>query len=212
MYSCALCQKVEASQRCSKCQSVRYCDAQCQKAHWKDHKSECIPEVVQGIIIPCDGDRRKYAFFEPIDVPRSHPIHKEGEVTPVLKKVGVPLLVYKHPRPADQVYEQAQLDNQKTTYLMIEPASGFAPERWQKNIGTVTVIRADHKPLTKEEIEVLWMYCDHLLELFGDGPGRAHAAMTRQKFDKFCEWYKEEYITNIGRTEFEGLSLPIGRK
>jgi hypothetical protein len=28
--------------RCSRCKSVRYCSEQCQRAHWKDHKAECI--------------------------------------------------------------------------------------------------------------------------------------------------------------------------
>ena len=72
-------------------------DAGCQSAHWKDHKPECIPEVVKGIIIPCDGDKRTQgpAIFRDVDVPRSHPVHREGHSTPVPKKVGIPLLVYK---------------------------------------------------------------------------------------------------------------------
>jgi hypothetical protein len=69
-------------------------------------------------------------------------------------------------------------------------------------------MRADYKPLTKEQIETIWMYHDHILDLFGDSQESAHAAMNKKRFRKFCEIYKEECITN-GRAEFEGLDLPI---
>ena len=32
-------------QRCSRCMSVRYCSATCQRAHWKSHKPDCIPST-----------------------------------------------------------------------------------------------------------------------------------------------------------------------
>ncbi|TEB28780.1 hypothetical protein FA13DRAFT_1735305 [Coprinellus micaceus] len=211
MSECASCQKSDASKLCSKCRLVSYCDANCQSAHWKDHKPECIPEVVKGIVIPCDGDKRTQgpAIFRAVDVPRSHPVHREGHSTPVPKKVGIPLLVYKHPRPSDKIYERAPLDNQITTYLMIEPFNGLAPLQWQQDIGTVTVIRADHKPLTTQEIETVWMYIDQILDTFGDSDSQARAQMTKPKFRQFCERYKEQEIAN-GRGEFQGLQLPIG--
>lgn len=47
-YMCAMCEKVEdltqtsPLAKCSRCQSVRYCNAKCQKRHWrKKHKLEC---------------------------------------------------------------------------------------------------------------------------------------------------------------------------
>ena len=72
----------------------------------------------------------------------------------------------------------------------------------------VVVMRADYKPLTKEQIETIWMYHDRVLDLFGDGAEPAHAFMNKQKFRLFCERYKEECIQN-GKKEFEGLALPI---
>lgn len=46
--SCFKCGKVEvdlgkAPSKCARCQRAWYCDKDCQKAHWKGHKSVCIP-------------------------------------------------------------------------------------------------------------------------------------------------------------------------
>lgn len=38
--SCNVCSK-PASKQCSKCQQAKYCSADCQRAHWKTHKTEC---------------------------------------------------------------------------------------------------------------------------------------------------------------------------
>ncbi|KAJ3526579.1 hypothetical protein NMY22_g10109 [Coprinellus aureogranulatus] len=178
-----------------RCEAQTYMqNAECQKAHWQNHKPDCIPDVVKGIVIPCDGDLRAEgrSIFESVDVPRSHPIHREGETAPLPKRVGIPLIVYKQPRPPRERYQRERLDNQKTTYLMIDPVTGFAPAQWQQDIGTVTVIRADHKPLTLPEIETIWMYQDWILDLFGDGPERAHAQMTKEKFRAFFANWKVE--------------------
>ncbi|ETV91658.1 hypothetical protein, variant [Aphanomyces invadans] len=43
---CAACDKKAAEdkklKRCTRCQCVFYCDAQCQRNHWKDHKVNCV--------------------------------------------------------------------------------------------------------------------------------------------------------------------------
>lgn len=41
---CAFCSKADAAKRCSKCKKVFYCSAECQKADWKDHKTQCGKE------------------------------------------------------------------------------------------------------------------------------------------------------------------------
>lgn len=35
--------------RCSRCKSVHYCCAECQKSHWKAHKSVCKPEAAPAV-------------------------------------------------------------------------------------------------------------------------------------------------------------------
>lgn len=44
MHRCAWCDKVAPAdklQQCSACKQVKYCDSQCQRAHWKSHKAIC---------------------------------------------------------------------------------------------------------------------------------------------------------------------------
>lgn len=45
---CACCDKKAAPEkelkRCTRCKSVFYCDATCQRGHWKDHKVSCMPQ------------------------------------------------------------------------------------------------------------------------------------------------------------------------
>ncbi|AGE50876.1 histone-lysine N-methyltransferase / SET domain containing protein [Paramecium bursaria Chlorella virus CVB-1] len=38
------CSNTENLKRCSVCRNVRYCSAECQKAHWKCHKQCCAPK------------------------------------------------------------------------------------------------------------------------------------------------------------------------
>ncbi len=41
---CDFCGTTPARQLCVRCMKVRYCDHQCQLAHWKAHKAECKPK------------------------------------------------------------------------------------------------------------------------------------------------------------------------
>lgn len=71
-------------------------------------------------------------------------------------------------------------------------------------------MRKDGKPLTKEAIETIWMFHDHLLDVFGDedGAAAARSRMTRAAFDRFCKKYKEEMVLN-GHPRFTSMSLPL---
>jgi len=74
----------------------------------------------------------------------------------------------------------------------------------------VTVIRADKQPLTPAAIETIWMYFDHLLQIFPDSPGTAQGLMTREYFDKFCHEYRGDKIENsYDVKKFEELKLPL---
>ena len=45
---CAQCGKVTAySQKCGRCRAVRYCNAECQREHWKAHKQACKASVAR---------------------------------------------------------------------------------------------------------------------------------------------------------------------
>ena len=42
--TCAACGKWDPPSRCQRCQAARYCNAACQKLHWKQHKrTSCTP-------------------------------------------------------------------------------------------------------------------------------------------------------------------------
>lgn len=41
MYTCACCGGPCPANRCGKCKKVHYCNEECQRRHWKQHKPEC---------------------------------------------------------------------------------------------------------------------------------------------------------------------------
>jgi hypothetical protein len=51
-------------------------------------------------------------------------------------------------------------------------------------------MRKDYKPLTKEAMETIWMYHDHLLDLFGEDPSIPRREMNRTGFERHCTNYK----------------------
>lgn len=54
------------------------------------------------------------------------------------------------------------------------------------------------------------MFCDHILERFGDDGVMPIRYYTKEQFNKFCEDYKEEYImNNIRANEMRALTLPL---
>ncbi|KAJ6588788.1 hypothetical protein B0H19DRAFT_922068 [Mycena capillaripes] len=213
---CSKCLKPDddqSFQRCSRCKATIYCSQDCQKADWKIHKILCLPLLpegtVRGIVIPCDSDRRlRNGIFHEIDLDATHPIHTEGIVCPVSAKIGLPIVIYRHLKENPlSMRRDPGLDNQKATYLMIDPESGFALPEWQMCVGSVTVMRKDGKPLTLESIETIWMYHDHLLDLFGDG-ATPRRTLTGDGFKKYCTNYKEECLMN-GRRAFANMPVPL---
>ncbi|KAJ7640878.1 hypothetical protein DFH06DRAFT_1215498 [Mycena polygramma] len=213
--NCAKCSKPDNDQSfkcCSRCKNTVYCSQDCQKADWKSHKTVCSPPLpegtVRGMIIACDADRRSGLGFTEIDLDKTHPIHTQGIVCPVSAKVGLPIVIYRHLKENPlSMRRDPGLDNQKATFLMIDPVSGFAPPEWQMCVGSVTVMRKDGKPLTQESMETIWMYHDHLLDLFGDGTPPTRT-MTSDGFKRYCAKYKEE-VLSYGRKEIASMPVPL---
>jgi hypothetical protein len=87
------------------------------------------PLFQRGLSVECDSDRQNYLFNE-INLDATHSIYTQGVICPVSVKVGLPILMYRHLKenpltmPCD-----AKLDNQRATFLMINPRSGFAPPK-----------------------------------------------------------------------------------
>ncbi|KAF8190349.1 hypothetical protein K438DRAFT_1971220 [Mycena galopus ATCC 62051] len=166
--------------------------------------------AVGGIVIPCHSEIQfGPGIFNDIDLDASHPIHTQGIVCPVSAQVGLPIIMYRHLKEDPlRMNPDSGLDNQRATYLMIDPVSGFAPPQWQSCVGSVTVMRKDGKPLTKQAIETIWMYHDHVLDLFGDYGMAPRDTMTSEGFVDYCAEYKENKLLN-GHTEFANMSVPL---
>lgn len=50
-------------------------------------------------------------------------------------------------------------------------------------------MRADQQPLTKVDLEKIWMYCDRILDRFGDDPRPPLFLYKPEEFEDFCEDY-----------------------
>ncbi|KAL0572396.1 hypothetical protein V5O48_009556 [Marasmius crinis-equi] len=210
-------------QRCSKCKITFYCGSACQTAAWKSHKKICrdppaslsfsppaSPEGIQGIRL-IGGYNAPFLPDKPKLVPADHPVWTRGSVAPISQIVGVPLLIWRELEELGlDVRNDPNRDNQAVTFLMIDPESGFAPARWQKNVGPVTIVRGDHNPLTLVALEMIWMFCDRILDIIGEQTGTPLKMYTREVFNEFCQSYKEQYIQYPSRrTEMEAQELPL---
>jgi hypothetical protein len=47
--ACANCGSRQARLKCSRCEMVRYCCKECQRAHWPQHRVECQPRSVAAL-------------------------------------------------------------------------------------------------------------------------------------------------------------------
>ncbi|KAI0702302.1 hypothetical protein BC835DRAFT_1411127 [Cytidiella melzeri] len=207
-------------QRCSRCKLTFYCGADCQNTAWKTHKRVCKAPPACTLKLTEPGSAVKATRllgghnrpFYPVAtiVPASHPVWTTGAISPLSQIVGLPLLIHRELEEVPvNVRNDADKDNQAVTYLMIDPETGYAPPRWQKNIGPVTIVRADHKPLTPVAFEMIWMFCDRVLDRFGDGPEFAMRLYKKEEFNKFCEQYKEDYANSVRADEIDAQELPL---
>ncbi len=138
---------------CSTCRTVWYCVSQrdpdagggrshprqsqkCQKGHWRTHKPTCrpySPNEVWGIRLlgKADYDPAKSAgadrggAFQHVLLKTDDPVFTRGELCPVTKLYGLPILIHS---PAMAKGLDAA-GNQPAVYLRIEPDNGFAPMR-----------------------------------------------------------------------------------
>lgn len=143
---------------------------------------------IQAVIVRCDVEKGKFAPWSATTIPADHPVFSQP-VPPVPGLIEVPLVLY---RVGTQSANQADLNNQIATYLNIDAESGFAPPEWQSHVGTVIVARKDRKPLLPQHLEGVWMYCDHILDLSGEGEGAPRRLYNRQAFEKWWERYCKE--------------------
>lgn len=143
---------------------------------------------VQAVIIPCKAEQHKFLPWSATTIPADHPVFSQS-VPSVPALIEVPLVLH---RVGTQSANRADLDNQIATYLNIDADSGFAPPMWQSHVGTIVVARKDRKPLLPQHLEGVWMYCDRILDLFGEGNGAPRRLYNRQAFERWWKGYCKE--------------------
>jgi len=146
------------------------------------------PGSIQAVIVRCDVERIRFAPWSVTMIEVDHPVFS-NYIPPVPRLIEVPLVFH---RVGTQSANRADLDNQMITYLNIDDASGFAPSEWRSYVGTVIVARKDKKPLLPQHLEGMWMYCDYILDLFGEGEGAPTHLYNRQAFEEWWKDYCEE--------------------
>ncbi|GFR39994.1 hypothetical protein Agub_g528 [Astrephomene gubernaculifera] len=156
---------------------------------------------------PSRGDP-KCTFFTATTVPPDHRVFTQGALSPIAMLVGLPLRIWRlDPRPSLSIPRIPEMDNQRVTYLMIDPFSGFAPPEWQQGIGSVILARQDRKPLPPGHVEAFWMFIDRLLGLFSEGdPVEPAEEMTPARWREFYEQYREGMLEAPARKQ-EWLQL-----
>lgn len=140
------------------------------------------------MIVRCDVEKLQLPPWSTTTIPVDHAIFSQS-VPPIPRLIEVPLVFY---RVGTRSANRADLDNQIATYINIDAASGFAPPEWQSFVGTVIVARKDKKPLLPHHLEGVWMYCDYILDIFGEGEGAPTQLYNRRAFEEWWGSYCEE--------------------
>jgi hypothetical protein len=142
-------------------------------------------------MVRCNAERKRFLPWSATMIQADHPIFSNF-VPSIPRLIELPLVFH---RVGTQSTNRSDLDNQMITYLNVDSESGFAPPEWQSHVGTVLVARKDEKPLLAQHLEGVWMYCDYILDLFGEGKGAPKHLYNRQAFEewwrKYCEEQKE---------------------
>ncbi|KAH7117176.1 hypothetical protein B0J13DRAFT_613251 [Dactylonectria estremocensis] len=163
------------------------------------------PGSIQAVIVRCDVERIRFTPWSVTMIQlltRRHPLPHHQWIGIAIDPLNNGSQHFH--RVGTQSANRADLDNQMITYLNIDSESGIAPPAWQSYVGTVLVARKDEKPLLPQHLEGVWMYCDYILDLFGEGEGVPTHLYNRQAFE---EWWKEyceeqkEFWSGTGRRE-----------
>lgn len=133
--------------------------------------------------------------------PRSHSMfsrHGMQGNAPALAMCGVPIVVEQtQHRGSRKLRERPDYDCQFATWLMIDPKSGFAPDKWQSWVGPVVVYRPGGLDFGSDDINVLTQWVSTLLDYYSE-PGFDYTKwLTPKRFQKFKEDWIEDKRENI---------------
>ncbi|KAI1381998.1 hypothetical protein F4677DRAFT_400513 [Hypoxylon crocopeplum] len=120
---------------------------------------------IGGVLLECEQLRSNMRRFP---VAQDHPIlNGQGEISPISRMVGIPLLLRKEP-------EKFTLwGNQQACWMMVnlnidDPTWGFAPLKWQLDINNVVVVREDGQDLSVIDVMNMHCFCADFLDVVQD--------------------------------------------
>ncbi len=151
--------------------------------------------AVQAVIVRCNSEKRNFVPWSATTVLIDHPVFLEP-VPPVLGLIKVLLVLH---QLRTQSSNQADLDNQITTYININTTSRFAPPEWQLYVSTVVAVCKDRKLLLLQYLKGMQMYCDYILDLFREGEGVLRQLYNQVAFKKQQEQYCKEQKDQPGK-------------
>ncbi|KAI1152130.1 hypothetical protein F4825DRAFT_476394 [Nemania diffusa] len=132
---------------------------------------------VRGVRINCDGDQWMFnkPHFEEIELGAMHDIFVEHDTSDIADRINLPIFTkrcFPHPNWAALYPFLPMYDNEDATYLHLccDPKVkrdrsrrilgwGRASEDWQKEVGSIIVVRHDKKPISRWHVEALCGYC-----------------------------------------------------
>lgn len=176
---------------------------------------------VEGVKISCVGDKVIHGDrgFSTLRVPMDHPMFGTQTPIPISKLIEMPLLA--HQLRPDTAWKDTHscagyfggktpYENVAATFLHMEsdPENdiwGWAPMRWQNDVGSVLVVRQDLKPLVPEHIDALCDYCQSTLQpkfeiALEGGRSKEHVMrfITKAKFGEHFELYRKKMMDSCG--------------
>lgn len=150
--------------------------------------------TIRGGKIFCNGEGKLHGRkqFAPFDfTPAKRAARGRGHVSPISKRLGMPLLLWQDPDARYSTGPIGSWDNTFATFLMMntDPASqdwAWAPMYWQTQVGSVLVLREDGKDRNLEDLAMMAYFAQCTLQeklLLSILLGRSWRRNTRANLD-----------------------------
>lgn len=172
---------------------------------------------VQGVRLNCIGDQELFGrpVFEHVTVASNDPIFNDHDTSDIADRIGLSLFTrryFPNPKWARDADKKLYKDTSPYTndpasilHLCCDPNAeylpqtkgfgwGYVPSQWEKDVGSILIVRKDISPLSTLDIEALCNYCrDDIQPLFAKPDGE-HAGSGSSNSD--------ELLAMISRTSF----------
>ena len=189
-----------------------------------DRNHDWKGKMTRGVKINCEGDQ-KYcgtARFTAVDVPAGHPVFSNA-IAPISKLVGMPIHTWQCP-PDKTWKDKAVYTNVPATFLHLNTDEssgdgwGWAPMKWQNNVGSVLVVRSDGRDVSAQQVEALCHFCQFKMQpLFENATGGGLVHMSRAEVmgyltpEGFRDYFAEMRVRKMEEGEgggWETASVP----